>query len=392
MYYLLAAKNLAKKKVRSLLSALGILLGVAMIVSLVSVSDGLQRMTDDLSSTVGMNIIVVQKGIGMFSAGSYGELDTKILDDLEKIPGVLFSAPLIVGTVEIEDYRSSVPFVGSLAGVMGVDPEKERRSNSEYTKIVAGRMLRDGEEDGAIVGVDIVRDSDIRVGSAMKVKVSSGANKGKEYEFTVVGIYEIGSSGANDIIVDIDQARKMLSIPSYKMSFARAIPENPVMSEEIERKIKMLIPGVDPSFGRAMIKQLSTFTDTLRTATWVIAGLAAIIGGLGIANSMIMSVAERTKEFGILKAVGWKSSEILALVIVECVMISGFGAILGIGLGLFVTFFALPAIIGNTFIPYVSAFTIAQAFLFAVFLGVLGGIMPAKRAASLDPVEAFRAG
>ncbi|MFH0961387.1 MAG: FtsX-like permease family protein [archaeon] len=389
-YHTLALRNLSKRKIRTSLSALGILLGIAMIVSLVSVSDGLQRLTDDLSRTMGTNILVIQKGVNP-ATGGYGELDAKVIDNIEKIPGVLFATPLVVGTVEIEDYRSSIPFVGGIAGIIGVDPDKERRSSSEYTKVVAGRSLKSGETDGVLVGIDIVRDSDIKVGSTINVKLVNGENKGEVYEFNVVGIYELGSSGANDLVIDIEQARKMLSMPSYKISFARAVPENPAQSEEIERKIKMLVPGVDPSFGRMVVKQLSSFTDTLRVATWVIAGLAAIIGGIGIANSMIMSVAERTKEFGILKAVGWKSSEIVLLVITECLIISSFGALMGIGLGLFVSYGLLPKLVGGTFVPYVGVFTIVEAFFFALFLGVLGGILPARRAAGLDPVEAFRA-
>lgn len=389
MYWLLALRNISKRKVRSALSALGILLGVAMIVSLVSVSDGLQKLTDNFSRTLGSNILIVQKG-SMPQTGSYGELDVRVLEDLEKIPGVLFAAPLVIGTGTLEDYRSSTAFVGSLVGIIGIDSEKETRSNSEYTKVSAGRAIRPDSGDEAMVGVEVARDGDFKVGDTAKIKLSKGPNKGKVYSYTIVGIYETGS-GDNDVIIDIGEAREILGIPENRITFARAIPENPARSEEIERKIKMLIPGVDPSFGRSVVNQLSSFTNTLKVATWVIAGLAAIIGGLGIANSMVMSVAERTKEFGILKAVGWRSNEIVYLVLAECLIISSFGALLGIGLGLLVTYGAIPRLVGSAFSPYASYWTIGQAFLFALFLGVLGGILPAKRAASLDPVEAFRA-
>jgi putative ABC transport system permease protein len=383
MYYLLSLKNIWRRKMRSFLSALGILLGVALIVSLASVSDGLDKTRETALSAIGSSIYVVQEG--KFGNVFQSEIDSSAADQIAKIPGVKLVSPMTIAMVDMEGYVGTYSFIGNKVFLTGMDPAKEKQANSAFTQVIAGRFLSPGETDGAVLMLSLANKVNKNVGDRVKI-----SDKGVTYEFTVVGIIDTGSGDDDHFVVDIGEFRKITGLSSGVSNMLTVVPEQDGISGEIERKIKLLIPNVDPSYASASLKAFESFTVGLRIATWVIAGISALIGGLGIANAMIMSVVERTKEFGILKAVGWSNKDVMGMVILESVIISSVGAIAGILLGVLVARGILPLII-NQFDPSVSFLTMAEAFFFALALGVMGALAPAKRAADMDPVEAFRA-
>lgn len=379
----IALKNIARRKMRSFLSMLGILMGVALIVSLASVSDGLDKTMKDVSEQLGDTIYVVQAG--KFGNTFSSKVDASEIEQIEKIPGVRLVSPLSIAMVDMDGYVGPYSFIGNKVYLTGIDPEKEEQTASQFTKIIAGRNVVAGETEGAVLASSLANAINKRVGDLVKIKA-----RGTEYEFTVVGIMETqAKSGDDHFIVDMPVYKKITGEPAGEYNMVGVVPTGSGLSEQIERKIKLLLPGLDPSYARAALKSVESFSSTLRIATWVIAGIAALIGGLGIANSMIMSVAERTRDFGILKAVGWRNSDIVSIVVIESVILSAIGAVGGILVGLLVAKVILPAII-TQFTPEVSLMTVVLAFLYAVALGVGGAILPARRAAGLDPVQAFR--
>ncbi|MFH0961389.1 MAG: ABC transporter permease [archaeon] len=388
MYYTLAIRNLTKRKLRTFLSALGIMIGVAMIISLVSVSQGLKRTTDEFASSIGGTIYVVAEGT--FGPPSTSNLDISVIEDIEKIPGVQLAAPqiLLIGTVE--GYRSGGGIFGGgggAAGLVGVDPDKERRLSSTYTKIVAGRFLKEDERGSAVIGRVLANAMNKRIGDSVTFSF-----EGEDYDYDVVGIYESESGGetSDNLVVPFAEVQSVGNLPNYRINAVQVLPTSPGQTELLERKIKLLINNADPSYARAFVSTLSTFTSTLQTVTWVIAGIAAFIGGVGILNTMIMSVMEQTKEIGVLKAVGWLNGDVMKLIVAESVGISVVGAAMGLAVGLFSTQIALPQVFKGALTPVLTWQIVLQAVGFAIFLGLVGGLIPARKAASLEPVEAFR--
>lgn len=389
MYYTLAARNLTKRKLRTFLSALGIMIGVAMILSLVSVSEGLKKTTDEFANSVGATIYIVAEGT--FGPPSTSNLDIETMEEIEKIPGVLIAAPqiLVIGTVE-EYNRAGGIFGGrrNTVGLVGVDPDKERRLSSQYTKMVAGRFIRPDEKGGAVIGRVLSSSLNKKIGDSIEFDYN-----GEKTEYDIVGIYEsAGGETSDNIVVPFSEAQKAGNLPKYRINAIHVLPTNQGQTENLERKIKLLIANTDPSYARAFVSTLSTFTSTLQIVTWVIAGIAAFIGGVGILNTMIMSVMEQTKEIGILKAVGWQNGDVMKMIVAESLGISIVGAGMGLAIGFFATQIALPQVFKGALSPVLTLQTVVLAIAFALFLGAVGGYIPARKAASLEPVEAFRIG
>ncbi len=384
MYPAFALKNISRRKLRSFLSTLGILLGVALIVSLASISDGLEKTMEGVSKQIGGTIYVVEAG--KFGNTFASRISSSQIEQIEKIPGVKTVAPVSIALAEMEGYVGAYSFIGDFVYLTGVLPDKEKQVNSMFTKMLSGRFVSKGETEMVVLGSSLAEKTGKNVGDLIKVKA-----RGTWHEFGVVGIFESASDDDDHVILDMAVYKKITGEPPLEYNIVGVVPTSDALSGTVERKIKILIPTLDPSYARAAIQSAQAFARTLKIATWVIAGIAALIGGLGIANAMIMSVSERTKDFGILKAVGWKNSDIVGIVVLESVIISSVGAIIGIAIGFLVSKGLLPIII-RQFETDVSLTTIVWAFLFALVLGVGGAIAPAKRAADLDPVAAFRGG
>jgi putative ABC transport system permease protein len=385
MYFPLPLKNLLRRKVRTLLSAIGIALGVLMIVSLVSVADGMRELTNDMSKMMGKIIYVLQADASIDPTGSI--LDMGIVSDIEKIPEVEAVSPMVWMIGPVEGYNAAASFLGSNMEIIGIDPEKEVKLQSPFVKLTVGRVFDKDEKDGAILGAAALRNMNKKVGDTVKILY-----KGEKYPFTITGVYETGNTASDGhLVVNLAELQKIMQMPRDRIHMIGVTPTRAEQSSLVARKIKLMIPNVDSSYMSSAMGLLSDFTNTLQLATWVIAGIAALIGGIGIMNTMAMAITERTKEIGIMKAVGWTERDIIQSIVLESVMISLIGAIVGIGLGCLVVLWLLPSFFGEVFSPILTLPTLLGALLFAVFLGVVGGFLPAKRAAGFDPIDAFRA-
>lgn len=387
MIHTLAYKNLFRRKTRTFLSILGITIGIAMIVSLVSISEGLKVTTSELAGSIGTNIWVSEKsgggafgGMGMLTS----TLDISKMDKVQAMPGIDAVAAEIWFLAELEGYAGGS--MGNVVGAMGIEPEQAKKVGTIYaTKISSGRFFREGEQNVAVLGKKLVVGTSAKIGD--KVTLRYG---GEEYKFTVVGVYETGQEAADDgFIIPLKEARSIKDMPISKISIIEAKPANPEVVDTISRRLKLSLGDVDVTYPRQMVEQFAGFIDTIKLVTYVITGIAALIGGIGVANTMIMSVLEQTKEIGVLKAVGWYSSDVLKMVIFESMIISSIGALAGIALGSSVAIFVLPAVFKGTLTPVVTSSLLFNSLMFALVIGVGGGIYPAMKAAKLDPVVAF---
>ncbi len=387
MIHTLAYKNLFRRKTRTFLSILGITIGIAMIVALVSISEGLKVTTNKLAGNMGTNMWVSEKS----GAGSLGmlssNLDISRLEKVESMPGIEAVAPEIWAMADLKGYDGGHMGLGQLGvAVLGLEPESAKKVGAIYaTKISSGRMFRQGEQNVVVLGKKLAVGTGAKAGDKVTLLHSN-----EEYKFTVTGIYETGQDEADDVfVIPLKEARSINDMPTSKISVIEAKPTNPDMVDTISRRLKLSIGDIDVTYPRQLVEQFAGFIDTIKLVTYVITGIAALIGGIGVANTMIMSVLEQTKEIGVLKAVGWYSSDVLKMVIFESMMISSVGALAGISLGSSVAIFVLPAVFKGMLTLVVTPNLLLNSLMFALIIGVGGGIYPAMKAAKLDPVVAF---
>lgn len=383
--YRLALKSLFRRKMRTALSILGIAVGIAMIVCLVSISEGMRIRTLDFSKAVTNSLFVVEEDLE--GSPMESELDTAIIEKIEKIPGVEVAGGLVFVMANVKGFRASMSFGGNYVEMIGIEPEKEKMIQfGGNRKIVSGRIFGKDEKKVTVIGKVLAAAIKKKVGDTIEVTV-----KDAKYSLDITGIYETGSSHEEEgMYIQLDEAQGMVGFASDRINAVDVRPISPERTEEVARKITFLVNGVDANYGKQLVEQLSGFVRNMELTTWIIAGVAAIIGGIGVANTMIMSVMEQTKEIGVLKAVGWYSSDVLKLILLESLMISLLGAAVGALIGASVTFFILPKFLTGFIEPVLTPVLMVNAVGFALLLGLLGGILPARQASRMQPVEAFR--
>jgi putative ABC transport system permease protein len=372
-------KNMMRRKLRTALATLGIILGVTMLVSIVSISAGLtQQTTESLGKLQGIRVI---KGSSMFRMATEN-IPTSYMDEIRAISGV----EAVAGQVEVRISSIEGPLgmgfnlASMMMSILGVEPSEMAVISSSYSaSLTEGRDLDSGDRYSCVIGQGIADDYNKRVGSIIEVN---------GVDFRVVGIYETGASMIDSqVVVPIDIARDMSGIPDDMLSTIQVDPDNPEDAERLSRKIELRLDDVDASTQQEFSEDIGELLGMMTAVQWLFSSIAAIVGGIGVMNTMIMSVMERTREFGIMKAVGWTNRDVMKNVLMESVVIGTVGGVVGLFLG------SLGARAINLMVNLPATVTFelaAQSFAFAVVLGAVGGLYPAYRASKLNPIEALR--
>ncbi|MFH1696987.1 MAG: FtsX-like permease family protein [Candidatus Diapherotrites archaeon] len=372
-----AVLNIFRNKSRAVLSLLGIVIGVAAIITMVSVVDGMVGEVENAFSNM-QGVTIFEEGqIGIFS-----EIDISYGSKLEAIPGVESAVPTIVALANSVDGKS-----GSLTGVptrligIGLEGQKMKGAAGFSGEIVSGRELKAGDTKAVLISKQYAEDNDKFVGNRIKIN-------GKA--FKIMGTYETGSSILNTVmIMPIDDLRDLVGFANGKVTQYSLSLRTPEDDQKIAKIINFKY-GDDLMARSAsdFSSQIGDVLGSLRLLVGAVAAIAAIVAGVGILNTMLMSVVERFQEIGSLKAVGWTNNDIMKMILYESALIGIFGGILGIIFG----------IIGAGLIQDVAGLTtlvspalILQAFFFALFIGVFAGFYPAYAASKMDPVDALRA-
>lgn len=384
----LALKSLATSKIRALLTMLGIIIGVAAVIIIMSLGNGITTEVSDAFNSIGTNTISVNiMGRGSsrsFSPDDMYELAAENSDTIKCItPSVSVPGSAKIGT---ESYTPTITGVGEdYLTVKAWDMAEGRFLNyidsQDYKKVcVVGAYYNSSEAfDGNALG--------------QSIKING-------QKFNIVGVvenqsddWESDSSSDNFIVVPYSTAAKHLVKTSGINSYTvLAQNEDTVNAAKgvIENALFNVFADEDAYLVISMSEILDLFTDILDTmvgALALIAGISLLVGGIGIMNIMLVSVAERTREIGIRKALGAKPGHIKMQFVIEAGTTSTIGGILGIILG---TIFAgvLGNVVGMTCTPTVSS--IAVSFGVSVLIGVVFGFLPANKAAKLNPIDALR--
>ena len=359
-------RNLWRRRHRTLLSAAGIGIGVGTLVMLGGLIEGMMGELNGLAGGGGAgNITVMQREVADMSLSS---LDERIVGQMGAMPGVQSASPFVLAFI------TSPEMPMFLFG--GVDPNSPVM---RHYKLVEGRLIRRPNE--MVVGKIAAEVYKVGVGSTLDLA-------GNRYR--IVGIAETGNAMEDGGgIVAVSEAQRIMGRPR-SVSFIFVDVEDPAHAEEVVERINQRFPEARASVS----SEFAQSTNDMQTSAGMLSAirlLALFIGGIVVANTMMMSIFERTREIGTLRAVGWRRRRILGQVLLEslflCLVAALFGSVLGVTV--------LTAV---TWLPFVSQFitatwrvdTFLTAFGTAALLGVLGGLYPAWRASRLEPAEALR--
>ncbi len=392
----MALRSLISHKLRTFLTALGIIIGVASVISMISIGEGARKQTLSTISKFGTNIITIKPGQKKTRHVSTGKVDTLILEDADFIEK---HVSLITG-VAAQVYRSAQLKFGNKntnTTVRGTGKSYVHLANFEMHK---GRYFNQQEINAAkrvcVLGATVVKhlfEESNPLGQTIKV---DGKN------FIVIGMTE--PKGAlswfdpdDQIFIPVTTAQKrvfgMGHIQSIDVQAAK-IEDLELIKEDITQILRLrhnTPEGKEDDFYVQNSSQwLNSWGDAAKTFTYLLGGIAAIslmVGGIGIMNIMLVSVTERTREIGIRKAIGAKKREILEQFLIESVVISFLGGGIGILMGI-----AISKMVSNIggWETIVSTQSILLAFGFSVGIGIFFGFYPANKAANMNPIEALR--
>ncbi|MFN2397045.1 MAG: ABC transporter permease [Gemmatimonadaceae bacterium] len=391
---------LRANKLRSFLTMLGIVIGVAAVIAMVALGNGAQKAVRERISSLGTTLLTVMPGQAFGAGGIRMDQRTRMtMDDARALEerATLLTAiqPEMQGQLQIQylNRNANTSIVGTTANYPDVRKFKLR----------AGRMFTEGEDLGrqrlAVMGPTVmealgIENPEAIVGETVRIR---------GIQFAVIGVLESKGQGGgwsnpdDQVLIPLNTARyRVLGGDRLRTLnvLARTEEQIPDAMAEIQkimrRQHKLRADRPDDFQIRSQSDFLATFEETTQVFKYLLGGIATVsllVGGIGIMNIMLVSVTERTREIGVRKALGATRSNILLQFLIEAVVLCLLGGLVGILLGTSVTTLLNKTLEWNT---DVAASSILLAFAFAAVIGVLFGVWPARRAAKLDPITALR--
>ncbi len=389
--FLIASNGLKERKFRFALNLVGILIGCAAITGLISMTQGLQTsVTGQLNVFGPSNLIVVPGDITQGPTITGASLNWRDVDIVKRVEYVKGVTPIIAN--KLAEYTIKGRYFRT--DVYGV--EKEYKELNPNTELASGRNFVQSDAAVVIVGSNIAKPLDldepiVKLGDRIKIKASVNGDE-KEITLRVIGILkETGSSfGANlddSISIPLKTAEQFYEIGgefSYLLAQAVSIDDVNKAADGIREKLGDRVTVVTAASAQ---ERVDSILGTIQAVLGGIAGISLVVAGVGIVNTMTVSVLERTKEIGTMKALGAKSLEVLMMFLTEALLTGLIGGIIGAGFG-----FLLAQIIGRFIdLPTSSSLILGmEVVLFAIVTSVTSGLYPAYRASNMNPVEALR--
>ena len=382
-------KNISRRKLRTALTLLGIIIGIAMIIALISLGDSMKlSISNQLSQLGSERIMVIPKTSGGFGMPlSSISLEEKDLNTIKKVHGVEIVMPIIMNSLPVK-YKNTE----TMSTVIGVNSKDAQAylSDVQNLEIQSGRIIKENERFSVIIGSNVAKD--IFEGIKINDKLTIA---GKDVR--VVGIMNATGSTAEDnaIIISIEGMKEITGKDTISYILVKANEDPKTVAQRIEDALQKL-HGSQPFSVMTTEQLIQRIGNVIGIISLVFVGIAAIsllVAGFGIMNTMLMSVMERTREIGTMKTVGATNRRILSIFLSEAALVGFIGGAIGVVLG-YVLFDGIirvvSGLIGSTLPFVISPVLIAFALGFSVLVGVVSGLYPARRAAKLDPVEALR--
>ena len=381
----LVVKNPFRNKTRSALAIVGIAIGIMVIVALGMVTGGLENSTQSTLKAGAAEITVIQTGSNSFGSG--GTLNQSLATSILSINGVKDTA----GILRASNTSTTAATLNSNSSQSGFGPEGLSITGIDLDKLsligidsVNGTAFSNSSTDEVIIGKTAAQSLNKTVGDTINLY---GDN------FTVTGTFETGNFITDaGIMMPLSTLQNLTSNKNKVSNILVKVTDNAnvtTVSQSIEDAYPNQLTTTTAEATASRINQGLSFIDT---ASWAISLLAIFIGAVGVINTMIMSVYERTREIGVLKAVGWKNRRILGMILGESIVLTLIAFIVGtvvavVGVELILT---LSPSVGGIIKPSFAYDIFLRAFIVAFLVGVLGGLYPAYRASRLSPTEALR--
>ncbi|MCA9839926.1 MAG: ABC transporter permease [Trueperaceae bacterium] len=405
----IAWRSIRANMLRSILTALGVIIGVAAVVALVSVGNGVRQNVTDSFSSFGTNLLTISSGQGGFGPPGLvrgGGSQTLTIEDAEAI--VALADDRIEGVApanQSNNQQVKADANNTTATIVGTWPDYEKVQNAATQ---AGSYFGSTDVEtrkryavvGSEVASDLFPDVDPQAVVGQKLKIAN-------VSYDILGVLEEqASAGFNNpntnIIIPLSTFIQRIERNDYEgkptVSTIAVKVEDPRDVEGVEADLTTLMANLhekvsedDYDFNiRNQANQLESVTavfSTLTTFLGAIAGISLLVGGIGIMNIMLVSVTERTREIGVRKALGAKPRDILSQFLLEAILLSCVGGLIGILIGIAIGYFSTDALS----VPFVLSIpSMVLAFAFSAAVGIFFGFYPAQRAAKLDPVDSLR--
>jgi putative ABC transport system permease protein len=366
MIYEMALKEFGRHKLRTFLTMLGVTIGIFLVTSVSSFSEGIiTYVNDQISITAGL-VTVRESGIPGFMVQN-SKIDQSLVDDVRSLPGVEGIAEILFVTTDD---------AGSVTGSSEGSDEILRGSN---IKIEDGRDIEPGQYE-VVVGKKVADSKGYTVGDTIKID-------GKDFE--IVGkLEETGRDQIDNAVMTELSVLQDVSGNKDVITIMMIQPSTPDDADKIERAINDDFDEIKAATDKTIMRSVGNMLSQLSILTFALGSIAALISGIVIMNVMMMAVRERRREIGTMKAIGATNRQVLTSIVFESVSISALGAVLGILLS-----FGGAAFLNSILrmpLALVTPRLIVQGMLFAVAIGLVSGLLPARQAAKLNPIEALR--
>ena len=365
-------KNLFRQKGRTLLTMFGISIGVAAIVGLGALADGLQAGYDSILTGSNADLILSQPDAVDLTTTS---VDENLAADLIAMSEVSSVSGMLQGFVPAEN--NPFFFVFGYPGDSFVLNRFQIIEGSDLTS----RQARQAHGTPLLLGASAAEALSKNAGDTLRIMDSV---------FRIVGIYETGATlEDNGAVILLEDAQEVLGKPRQVSVFYIQL-KDPGLQDRVEKRAARLWPDLALSSADEFADQ-QVLGNYIQAAVWGIAGLAILIGGVSMMNAQLMSVVERTREIGVLRATGWSSRRVLGMMMSESLLVSILGGVVGVLLGwlVLVVFSNVVGFFGAS-AANVNMGILVQAFGTVVVLGLVSGFFPAWRASRMQPVEALR--
>ena len=392
----IAFKSLTANKLRSFLAMLGIIIGVGAVISMLALGAGAKRQVMQRITSMGTNLLIVRPGAPRRGGVRSGSVESLKLADaealLKELDGVEAVAPVVTGRAQVKHFgeNANTTVTGApltylsirsfeLASGRAFSPVEEDRSArvAVLGASVAAQLFGSRQPIGESIRV---KNVNVRVVGVLKPKGDQGWFNPDEM---VVIPYATAMKQVlgQDFLSEIDvKASEHADLSQLEEEIAQVLRKRHHIRADAEDDFHVRNQA-------EIIETASTFTQTFTILLGGIAGISLVVGGIGIMNIMLVTVTERTREIGVRKAIGARNRDILRQFLVESILISGLGGLSGIVMG-----FAAAAAVSR-FTEYqtvVETYSIVLALAVSASVGIFFGYYPARRAASLDPIEALR--